>query len=561
MSAVDRVARAYARMREMQRPEIWIALRPEEDVLAEARELEDRGGEELPLLGTLLAVKDNIDVAGLPTTAGFPGLHRLPVVDAPAVARLRSGGAIVLGKTNLDQFATGLVGTRSPHGAVRNAGSPHLISGGSSSGSAVAVALGIADIALGTDTAGSGRVPAALNGIFGIKPTLGTVPTTGMLDACRPFDTITVFARTLADGTRALGLISGPDGVDPAARPLPEDVKLAASTRPILVVPAEADLSALSPSARSDWDDTIVRLAEVADVREADISPLLRAARLLYGGAIVAGRYAAVGQWVDGEESDGLDPTVAGIVRGARSHSGWEYVRDREQLDRIRLVALEMLAGADGLVIPTAPGHPSLDEVAADPVAVNAWMGTYTNFVNLLDLAAIAVPIKAPVNPAGGFGVSIVTRAFEDQVGIDIAALLLGEPAPELPLPGSDLAVFGAHLTGQPLNSQLTDRGARFSGAISTAPDYRLYALQTSPPKPGLVPRDNGQSIRGELWRLTRSGLGSFLAELLPPMTLGRVRLDDGREVVGFSCTADALSSAIDITEYGGWLEYLAQQS
>ncbi len=558
-SARDAVWEAFETIRSVDRPEIWISLRSEADVAAEAERV-DADPRDLPLRGMTLAVKDNIDVAGLPTTLGLPLSRRgaISPTDATAVALLRAAGAIVIGKTNLDQFATGLVGTRSPYGAVRNALWPDRISGGSSSGSAVAVALGIVDIALGTDTAGSGRVPAALNRIVGIKPSLGLVSTTGMRDACRPFDTITIFARDLDTAVAATSAIATPDPSDGLSRRVPADATLAAPSHPVLAIPREEDLAALTSTARDAWNAAIERWGTFAELRPLDISPLLATAKLLYDGAIVAGRYAAAGEFMGDE--NGLDPTVAGIVRRAESVPGSGYVRDREALDDARVAALASLDDFDGLVIPTAPGHPTLDEVAADPLGVNAWMGTYTNFVNLLDFAAVAVPFDDGAD--AGFGTTIVTRAFEDQVALDLAARFLDVEPWELdPQAGIELAVFGAHLTGQPLNSQLTALGARFVGAVDTDRNYRLYALDTRPPKPGLVYVDEGgRSIRGELWSLSPGALGRFLAELPSPMTLGRVRLGDGREVVGFGCTPAALSGALEITEHDSWPAYLEAQ-
>lgn len=557
-SCVDAIERALDAIERHNRPEVWITLRGRDELLDEARRRDTEGP--LPLRGMVLAVKDNIDVAGLPTTLGLP-LPRASTVsdrDAPAVARLREAGAIVIGKTNLDQFATGLVGTRSPYGAVRNAFWPDRISGGSSSGSAVAVALGMADIALGTDTAGSGRVPAALNRIVGIKPTLGLVPVIGMRDACRPFDTITVFARDVETAAAAAAVMVGPDVHDGLSRTVPARRRRAAPIRPVLGIPRDEDLASLDDHARQAWSVAIARWTDVAELIALDISPLVAVARLLYNGAIVAGRYAAAGEFLS--DQDGLDPTVASIVGQAESVAGWQYVRDRATLDRARADALIALHGLDGLIIPTTPGHPTLEEVAADPIAVNAWMGTFTNFVNLLDFAAIAVPLNDGTDR--GFGTTIVTRAFEDDVALDLAARYLDVPQPAaLVDDGIDLAVFGAHLLGQPLNRELVERGARFMRTIATEATYALFALDTVPPKPGLVPQaSGGASITGELWRLSPGDLGSFLAQLPAPMTLGRVRLQGGDEVVGFGCTTLSLEHATNITEHGSWPAYLAAQ-
>ncbi|MGW7291893.1 allophanate hydrolase [Streptomyces xiamenensis] len=561
-ASVERVRRAYERLAEAGRPEVWICVRDRADAEREA-ELLDAGaatGRALPLHGTVLAVKDNIDVAGLPTTGAFPGASRPATTDATAVARLRAAGAVVIGKTNLDQFATGLVGTRSPYGAVRAARHPERISGGSSSGSAVAVALGVVDIALGTDTAGSGRVPAGLNGIVGIKPTLGLVPATGMMPACRPYDTITVFARELPTAVRAARTMTGPDATDPLSRTWPADVRLAGAARPVLGVPSEDDLTSLEPFALAAWREALDRLAVHAELRPVAIAPLLGAAKLLYEGAIVAGRFHAAGDHVErapGDDATGLDPTVAGIVRGAKAVAGWEYVRDRAELDRIALLARELLAGCECLVVPTAPAHPTIAAVRADPVALNARMGTFTNFVNLLDMSAVAVP--AASTDDGEFGITFIADTFEDQLALDAAARFLGVPAEPYAEAQPRIAVFGAHLRGEPLNGELVALGARFVRDIATAGAYRLYALDTVPPKPGLVRVDaGGSAITGELWSISPAGLGAFLQALPAPMTLGPVTLDTGETVIGFGCEPGALTGAEDITGFGGWRAYRA---
>ncbi|WP_235038205.1 allophanate hydrolase [Microbacterium sp. 18062] len=564
-SAGAAVASAYRRIAEVDRPEVWISLRAQADAEREAAAIDARAaaGEDLPLAGLTLAVKDNIDVAGLPTTSGLPAAAVVAHTDAPAVARLRAAGAIVIGKTNLDQFATGLVGTRSPYGAVRGSRLPDRISGGSSSGSAVAVALGAADIALGTDTAGSGRVPAALNRLVGVKPTLGRVPATGMRDACRPYDTITVFAREPATAATAYSIMAGADDADPRCRALPARRRLAAPAAPVVVVPAASELRPLPAASRAAWDAAVDRVARFATVRTADVAVLLDAARLLYDGAIVAGRYAAAGAWVERDVA-GLDPTVAGIVRAAKDPRAWQYVDDSARLDAARLHAERILAGADAILLPTAPRHPTIAEVTADPVGVNSELGTYTNFVNLLDLAAVAVPAGS-LGDDGDFGVSFIVRPFEDQVAMDLAARFLDREPVSMDAEqadGIELAVFGAHLPGQPLHHQLQEAGARFVSAVQTAQAYRLYALSTTPAKPGLVRMDDGgQRVEGELWRLSPGALGEFLAQLPPPMTLGTVALAGGRQVVGFGCEPGALSGAEDITAFGGWRAYLARRA
>jgi allophanate hydrolase len=561
----DRVRAAYQRLADVDRPEVWTCLRPEHELAAEAETLEGwiAAGSSLPLAGTLVAVKDNIDVAGLPTTAGCPEFAYTPDTTATAVRRLVDAGALVLGKTNLDQFATGLVGTRSPYGAVRNALDPERISGGSSAGSAVAVALGVADIGVGTDTAGSGRVPAALNGIVGLKPTVGLVPATGVVPAARPYDCVTVFAADLETGRRALAEMIGPDPGDAYSRTWPADVRLGARSPARVAVPAPAGLEPLGEAERAAFHAAADTLrAAGAVTMEVDVAPLLEAARLLYDGALVAERYAAVGEFLEsGPES--ADPTVSGIIVPAGRIPAHELAADQHRLAEYRAKARSLLTGFDALLLPTTVGHPTLAEVAADPVGENSRLGTYTNFVNLLDMAAVAVP-------AGGadghpFGVSLIGGAFEDQVLLDLAATLTGEdPGEPVSEQGMDaeqgvrLAVFGAHLRGQPLNGQLTALGARFEEATTTTADYRMVALPTTPPKPGVLRvEQGGRALRCEVWAISRAELGTFLVHLPAPMALGSVTLADGRRVVGFGCDASAAEGAEDITGYGGWLAYL----
>jgi len=553
VSAVDRVRAAYARIAEANRPEVWIALRAQDDAEAEAADVDARvaAGARLPLAGLVAAVKDNVDVAGLPTTAGAPSYAYDPAVDATVVARLRAAGAVVLGKTNLDQFATGLVGTRSPHGAVRNAWAPDRISGGSSSGSAVAVALGLVDVALGTDTAGSGRVPAALNGVVGVKPTRGLLPTTGVVPACRSLDCVTVFARDLALARRTVELLTGVDGLDPLARP--DTGGRPASELLRVAVPAPAHLQGLAPG----WAEAFAAAVDTlrrsgVEVVEVDISPLLEAAALLYDGAFVSERTAAVGEHIAAHPDlvgTDLDPVVARIVSGGARFSAVDLLRDTERLERLGIAGRAALAGTVALLTPTTTAHPTLAEVAADPVGVNARLGRYTNFANLLDQSSLAVPCGTVDGLP--FGVMLTGAAFDDRL---LAALAARLAAPVL-----DLVVVGAHLAGQPLNHQLVAAGATFGEAVATAPHYRLHALDTTPPKPGLVrsPGD-GASIAGELWRVPAAGFATFVAALPQPMAVGPVDLDDGRRVTGFLCEPAALVGAHDITATGGWRAALA---
>lgn len=558
----ERVIAAHARASTSERSEVWITLRALDAVVAEATEVERRidDGDDLPLAGLVVAVKDNIDVAGLPTTAACPEFAYVPDRSAPAVQRLVDAGAIVLGKTNMDQFATGLVGIRSPYGAVRAAADPSLVAGGSSSGSAVAVALGQVDVALGTDTAGSGRVPAAFNGLVGVKPTLGLVPTTGVVPACASFDAVTTFTHDLALARRVLRFLMGPDDGDPRSRSWPADPPLAAPARPTIAVPRSEDLDALCPAYRTAFAATIDSVAaDGATIVEVDLTPLLDAAALLYDGAFVAQRHAAVGDFLaSGPPS--ADPTVSSIILGGEASWAVDYVRDQHRLDEHRATIGRLFAEVDALLLPTTTEQPTVAAVTADPVRINRRLGTFTNGCNLLDLAAVAVP-GAPTDGGAPFGVSFVVPAFADEVALDLAARLLGEPVgAAVSTVGVDLAVFGAHLRGHPLNDQLVALGARFVDEIATADAYRLLALDTTPPKPGLVRSTDGsgRSITGERWRLSPAALGTFLAGLPAPMTLTDVELDDGTHVVGFGCTPDAAAVGTDITGHGGWVAYLA---
>ncbi len=579
MTAGQRVAAAFERIAAVDRPEVWIALRPREEAMSEATQIDARvaAGKDLPLAGRTLAVKDNIDVGGLPTTAGCPAFAYHPSADAPVVARLRAAGAVVVGKTNMDQFATGLVGTRTPYGAVRDARRPAYVSGGSSAGSAVAVALGMSDLALGTDTAGSGRVPAAFGGIVGLKPTRGLVPNVGVVPACRTLDCVTVFAPGLAEAEEAMAvmaasgvvaglepsgseaaIIAGPanEPADPRARAWPSDAPLGAPPSPRVAVPRE--LPELGETEVEAFRAACARLSAAgARLVEVDPAPFLEAAQLLYGGGFAAERYQGVGHFVD-DHADEVDPVVGSIIQAAGRIPAYALVADGKRLDELRLEALTALEGCDALLVPTAPFQPTLEAVAADPVGVNSRLGTYTNFCNLFDLSAASVP--AGRAGEAEFGVTVLARPFADRIACDVARLLADGPPPVRVAgpPATELMVVGAHLTGQPLNHQLTGRGARLVGLARTAPEYRLYALDTEPPKPGLVRvADGGAAVEGELWALPPAALGTLLAGLPTPMTLGRVQLHDGRAVTGFLCEGVATEGALDITASGKWVAYL----
>ena len=558
-STVERVRAAYAAIGAAGRPEVWITLRPDSEVLAEAAGIDARvaEGAELPLAGLVAAVKDNIDVAGMPTTAAAPSFGYHPEEDATAVARLRAAGVVVLGKTNLDQFATGLVGTRSPYGAVRNAWDLARISGGSSSGSGVAVALGLVDLALGTDTAGSGRVPAALNGVIGVKPTRGVIPASGVVPACRSLDCVTVFARSLDLARKAVAVMAGPDGCDPLATLLGDHPRGAwrlptGDGVPRVAVPSPSQLDGLADGWAEAFAAAVSRLrAAGAETAEIDITPLLDAAALLYGGAFVAERYAAVGAHVAAHAAlagTDLDPVVAGIILDGARVTAADLFADQEKLDHLAAAAAAALDGFDALFTPTTTAHPTLAEVSADPVGVNSSLGRYTNCANLLDLASVAFP--AGTVRGLPFGVMLTGPAGSDARLADIAGRYDQAPV--------DLLVVGAHLSGQPLNHELLAAGGTLVGPAATARSYQLFALDTRPAKPGLVRQARGgASVAGEVWRLPAAGFARFMAGVATPMAVGRVCLDDGRDVLGFLCEPAATAGATDITSYGGWRAWL----
>jgi allophanate hydrolase len=560
---VDPVARAQAALDAVARsarPEAWISVRPARAVEADALEVADRleHGDDLPLAGVTVAVKDNIDVAGTTTTAAHPAFDRRPGTSATAVHHLVEAGAVVIGKTNLDQFATGLVGTRSPYGAVRNAIDPTRVSGGSSSGSAIAVALGEVDVALGTDTAGSGRVPAALNGIVGLKPTRGLVSATGVVPACRSLDCVSVLARSVRDAAAVLGTIAGPDPLDPWSRippsgtpPVPAQLRIG--------VPRADQLAGLDADARAAWADAANAFSALGPVTTVDLTPYLDAGELLYGSALIAERWDAVGEFLEAHP-DGADPTVAGLIGAARTLPAHQLAGDQDRIRRAAHALRVTWEQVDVIAVPTVGEAPMLDAVATDPVGVNARLGRFTNGANILDLCAAAVPCGTRADGIP-FGVTFLAPAFADALVAVAGARLLGEDDPPAPpwAATTTVVVVGAHLTGQPLNHQLVDRGARLVAPVRTAPIYRLYALPTQPPKPGLVRVGaGGAAIDAELWELPLDGFGSFVGGVPAPLTIGTVVLEDCTAHPGFLCESWAVAGCPDITATGGWARHLA---
>ncbi|GAB6040696.1 allophanate hydrolase [Endothiovibrio diazotrophicus] len=511
----------------------------------------------LPLYGIPFAIKDNIDLTGVPTSAGCAAFTYTPERSAFVVERLIEAGALPVGKANLDQFATGLVGVRSPWGATRNAFNPDYLSGGSSSGSAVAVAKGLAAFSLGTDTAGSGRVPAAFNNLVGIKGTRGWLSTSGVVPACRTLDCVTVFAHTVSDARAVTAVAGCYDDDDPYARLMAPGV--AARPRFIFGVPREDQLEFFGDAEMERlFTEQVVKLESLGGEAVAiDFQPFLDAARLLYEGPWVAERYAAVQPLIE-SNPEALLPVTRAIIEPAAQAGAVAAFQAQYRLAELKRQADRELHTVDFIVTPTAGTIYTIAEVEADPIRLNANLGYYTNFMNLLDLAAVAVPAGLGANGLP-YGVTLVGPACDDAALADYAARLLGEEETGEGGRWMRLAVCGAHMAGLPLNHQLAERGARLLERTSTAPNYRFYALPGGPPKrPGLVRvEEGGGAVEVELWELPESAFGSFMALVPAPLAIGSVELADGGLEKGFLCESAALDGAEEITALGGWRNYL----
>ncbi len=557
---------------------VWIELASEQQLGAQLIQLQqlldaaDGDMQALPLYGVPFAVKDNIDVAGFATTAACPEFAYEPQADATVVRLLRNAGAIVLGKTNLDQFATGLVGSRSPYGAVANPFNEEYISGGSSSGSAVAVARGYVPFSLGTDTAGSGRIPAGFNSIVGLKGSKGALSTQGVVPACRSLDCVSVFALNALDAERIFALAAQFDELD-------------AYSRPVGISPLKTIRRLALPAEMPWFGDDRQQAAFTAALAKAeslgfeliriDFSPLYELAALLYQGPWVAERYAAVGEFIQ-QDLPGINPVVKSIIAGGNNGTAVQaFNAEYRRMELLRKIQ-QLFQGFDALFVPTAPCFPTLAKVAEEPVKVNSQLGMYTNFVNLADLCAIALP--ADLRSDGlPFGITVIAPAFSEPALAAFAAhwqaalrlpqapVLLGACEDESVV----VAVVGAHLTGMPLNHQLTSRHAVLLEQTLSAEKYQLYALaNTVPPKPGLVRvndallnsgSEKGHGIIVELWRMDVAAFGSFVEEIPQPLGIGTLELADGRLVKGFICEPEAVASATHISEFGGWRAYIAQ--
>jgi len=541
----------------------WISLADEAEAVTRAKAIDA----DLPLAGVPFAVKDNIDVAGLPTTAGCPSFAYTPHRSASVVARLEAAGAILIGKTNMDQFATGLVGVRSPYGACSSVFDERYISGGSSSGSAVAVAKGLCAFSLGTDTAGSGRVPAAFNNLVGLKPTRGVLSAAGVVPACRSLDCVSIFAATPVDAGTVWQLARSVDDGDPFSRAWDKgrDAAPWAGGAFRFGVPRADDLEFFGDDgAEALFRAAIDRMGTAGGTPVAiDFAPFREAAKLLYAGPWVAERFASVGEFLSQPHAD-VHPVVRDIILGGARPSAADAFRGVYRLQELMLAAAQEWARMDVLLLPTTGTIYTHAEVAADPIGANSNLGRYTNFVNLMDLTAIAVP--AGFRPNGlPFGVSLVGPAFSDPALATLAGRFTTlEPPDPLQAPGCiAVAVVGAHLTGQPLSGQLTERDARLALTCRTSSEYRLYALaNTTPPKPGLVrePGHGGPGIEIEVWLVPEDRFGGFVAAVPPPLAIGSVQLESGAWVKGFVCEPAALAGAQEITSFGGWRNYLAQR-
>ena len=549
--AEEAVERAYAREPAAEGNPVWIHRVDRAIAVARARDAgrRVREGAVLPLAGLPFAVKDNIDVAGLPTTAACPAFSYVPPRSATAVQKLLDAGAVCVGKTNLDQFATGLSGARSPYGTCRNSVNPEYISGGSSSGSALAVELGLAEFALGTDTAGSGRVPAAFNNLVGLKPTRGLVSTSGVLPACRSLDCVSVFARSAARALQVLEVMSGDDPADPYSR---RGAPRGFGPGPLRVaVPAPLEFFGDAEYERL-FAAALERLGGTR--RAVDFAPFAAAQKLLYEGPWIAERTAQLEGFLD-VHADEMHPVTRGIIASGRNWTAVDAFRAQYRLAALRREADATWKDADVLAVPGAPTIYRIAEMEKDPVRLNSRLGLYTNFVNLLDLAAITVPagFRGDGLP---FGVTLIAPAFSDRALAALAADFLGEAPIAAPMGEVKLAVLGAHLSGMPLNRQLTERSGTCERAARTAPEYRLYDLADG--RPGLVREPaGGAPIEVEVWRLSPAAFGSFVAQVPAPLGIGTLELEDGERVKGFLCEGYAVAGKKDITSYGGWRRYL----
>ncbi|KPJ92633.1 MAG: allophanate hydrolase [Gammaproteobacteria bacterium SG8_11] len=575
------ILQLLAKAQQLQDDNVWIHLLNEQEVLPYVRALYNTKMNELPLYGIPFAIKDNIDLAGVPTTAACAEYAYTPTKSAFVVQQLISAGAIPLGKTNLDQFATGLVGTRSPYGVCKNAFDPEYIAGGSSSGSAVAVAKGLVSFALGTDTAGSGRVPAAFNNLIGLKPSKGLLSTCGVVPACRSLDCVSVFSLTADDANLIFDITAVEDQEDDYSRPnTPTNTKAAypQAIKPHFrfAYPKQEQLQFFSSSsAEQCFYQSIDRLKTLGgEATEIDFEIFLKAAKLLYEGPWVAERYAAIESLIE-EQPEALHPVTRKIIAPGKDAKAVDAFKAQYQLQAYKKQADKIVSEYDFIVIPTAGTIYTIERLQADPITLNSNLGYYTNFMNLLDYAAVAVPAGFMENGLP-FGVTLFASAFKDKTLLNFARcfhesqeLAMGATSQPLPKSAANtgyddpamvrIVVCGAHMQGLPLNYQLTDRRAKLIQRTTTSPNYRLYALAGGPPKrPGLM-RDesNGTAIEVEVWEMPAEHFGSFMKLVPQPLGIGTVELRDGAREKGFLCEAYAIDTAEEVTRFGGWRAYL----
>ncbi|MDP4611185.1 MAG: allophanate hydrolase [Opitutales bacterium] len=542
------------RSKSINNPNIWIHKLCAEELEPYLQKLESSDPDSLPLYGIPFAIKDNIDLAGVPTTAACPAYAFTPEVSAPVVQQLIDAGAIPIGKTNLDQFATGLVGVRSPYGVPRNPIAPDRVPGGSSSGSAVALSEQLVSFSLGTDTAGSGRVPAMFNKLWGVKPSRGRLSTSGLVPACRTLDCISIFALNASDSQKLLRIAEGYDAADAYSQPT-RDVALPDSKR--LGIPKAEQLMFFSEvDYQPVWLQAVEDLkAKGWEVVEVDFEPFLKAARLLYEGPWVSERYTALEDFLKTNAAD-FFPATRSITSGGADHSARDAFAATYKLAALKRESEAAWKGLAAIVTPTAGGFPTLADLAADPIGPNSKLGYYTNFMNLLDLCAVAVP-AGETQSGLPFGITWIAPRDTDKSLIEIADK---GPHAERLNDTLSLLLFGAHMSGLPLNEQVLGLGAEFVGEVQIAPLYKMvYLPEPAPHRPGIVRvGDGGLSITAEEWRFPKAALGEFLASIQQPLGLGQIELKDGRKVHGFLCEASAADSAQDISDTGGWRAFLA---
>ena len=553
----------------------FIHLLTAEEVEPYLAALDGKTPAELPLYGVPFAIKDNIDLAGISTTAACPAFAYTPGTSATIVEQLIALGAIPMGKTNLDQFATGLNGTRSPYGECRNSVHPEYPSGGSSAGSSLAVALGLASFALGTDTAGSGRVPAALNNLVGLKASKGLISTAGVVPACRTLDCVTFFTATAAEASQLLALTARLDPRDEYSRANPawnDGSAFGQVSGFRFGVPKQLEFLDC-PESPELFQGTVNHLQAMGgEPVEIDFAPFLEAARLLYEGPWVAERYSVAGELIE-QDADAVLPVIRAVLEKAPGTTAVQLFRAQYRLQQLKAICDRIMAEVDCVVTPAYPRPVTLAELRAEPVKRNSDLGYYTNFMNMLDYAAVAVPAGVMRNGLP-WGVTLFGRVFTDQYLLSLADALqrhhrspliggnaITAPAPSNPARNdkSRVVVCGAHLDGLPLNGQLRQRGGKLLQTTRSAPNYKLYALAGGPPlRPGMVRVDQGGSaIDVEVWELPSSELGSFLTGIPVPLGLGKVELVDGSWETGFICETYGLAGAVEITGFGGWRAYI----